>query len=61
MSSELKEARYCSELLIYFEDPFWVGVFEQRHDGELAVCKVTFGAVPKDQEVLNLCWPIILG
>jgi hypothetical protein len=53
MSRKLKVARYCSELLVFFEDPFWVGVFTQRHDGELAVCKVTFGAEPKDQEVFE--------
>lgn len=35
-------------LTVYFEDPFWVGVFERIDDGKLSVCKVTFGAEPKD-------------
>ncbi|MDD3220288.1 MAG: YjdF family protein [Lachnospiraceae bacterium] len=36
---------------IFFEEPFWVGVFERISDGRLSVCKVTFGAEPKDYEV----------
>jgi len=37
--------------IIYFEDPFWVGVFEQNDDGKLSVEKVTFGTEPRDCEV----------
>lgn len=39
------------KLTVFFEDPFWVGIFERVSDGELSVCKVTFGAEPKDYEV----------
>ncbi len=39
------------KLIIYFEDPFWIGVFERIQDGKLSVAKVTFGAEPKDYEV----------
>lgn len=42
-----------SSLIVFFENPFWVGVFEQISDGKLSVCKVTFGAEPKDYEVNN--------
>lgn len=38
-------------LYVFFEEPFWVGVFERVEHGELSVCKVTFGAEPKDYEV----------
>ena len=38
-------------LTVFFEDPFWVGVFERESEGKLSVCKVTFGAEPKDREV----------
>ena len=38
-------------LTVFFEDPFWVGVFERMTEGKLSVCKVTFGAEPKDQEI----------
>ncbi|MBD5472210.1 MAG: YjdF family protein [Lachnospiraceae bacterium] len=44
------------KLTVYFEDPFWVGVFERVSDEKLSVCKVTFGAEPKDYEV----WDFIL-
>ncbi len=36
---------------VFFEDPFWVGVFERVEDGRLSVCKVMFGAQPKDTEI----------
>ena len=45
-----------SKLTVYFEEPFWVGVFERMEYGKLSVCKVTFGAEPKDYEV----WEFIL-
>lgn len=41
------------KLTVFFEEPFWVGVFERVSDGKLSVCKVTFGAEPKDYEVLD--------
>lgn len=44
------------KLTVYFEDSFWVGVFERVSDEKLSVCKVTFGAEPKDCEV----WDFIL-
>ena len=36
---------------VYFEDPFWVGIYERVYNNKLEVCKVTFGAEPKDYEV----------
>ena len=39
------------KLTVYFEEPFWVGVFERIEDGKLSVAKVIFGAEPKDYEV----------
>ena len=41
------------KLTIYFEDPFWVGVFERIENRKLSVAKVTFGAEPKDYEALE--------
>lgn len=43
-------------LTVFFEEPFWVGVFERVSGGTLSVCKVTFGAEPRDGEV----WEFIL-
>ena len=45
-----------ASLTVFFEDPFWVGVFERIEDGKLSVCKVTFGAEPKDYEI----WEYVL-
>ena len=39
------------KLIIFFEDPFWVGIFQRVSEGELTACKVTFGGEPRDQEV----------
>ena len=36
---------------VFFEEPFWVGILERISDGKLEVCKVTFGAEPKDYKV----------
>ncbi len=44
------------KLTVFFEKSFWVGVFEMISDGSLSVCKVTFGAEPKDYEV----WDFII-
>lgn len=36
---------------ICFEAPFWVGIYEREYDGQYQICKITFGAEPKDYEV----------
>lgn len=43
--------KVSGKLTVYFDKPFWVGVFERIEDGNLSVAKVTFGAEPKDYEV----------
>ena len=40
-----------AKLTVFFEEPFFVGVFEKTDSGELSVCKVTFGAEPTDAEI----------
>ena len=40
-------------LTVLFEDPFWVGVFEMTDENGLHVCKVTFGAEPTGQEIIE--------
>ncbi len=44
-------------LQVFFQDPFWVGILERTSGGKLEVCKITFGAEPKDYEV----WEMVLG
>ena len=40
-----------SRLTILFEDPFWIGLYEREDDTGYAVCRIVFGAEPRDQEV----------
>lgn len=40
-------------LTILFENPFWIGLYERIYDDEYEVCKIVFGAEPKDYEVYN--------
>lgn len=40
-----------NSLTVLFEPPFWVGIYERIEDGRYQVCKITFGAEPKDCEV----------
>ena len=42
-----------ARLTVFFEEPFWVGVFERIEGDELSACKVTFRAEPRDYEVLD--------
>lgn len=39
------------KLTIFFEDPYWVGIFERTYECLLETSKVVFGAEPKDYEV----------
>lgn len=43
--------KVSGKLTVYFEEPFWIGIFERIEDGKLSVAKVTFGAEPKEYEV----------
>lgn len=43
--------KVSGKLTVYFDEPFWVGVFERIEDGKLSAAKVTFGTEPKDYEV----------
>ena len=43
--------KVSGRLTVFFEEPFWIGVFERISEGKLSVCKVTFGAEPKNYEV----------
>ncbi len=44
---------YKSSLTILFENPFWIGLYERFDDDKYEVCKITFGAEPKDYEVYD--------
>lgn len=38
---------------VYFDPPFWVGLYQREDEDGCRVCKTTFGSEPKDQEVLD--------
>lgn len=42
-----------ARLTVWFEDPFWVGVYEREDAGQLEVCKQVFGAEPRDYQVFE--------
>lgn len=42
-----------SSLTVLFEDPFWIGIYEREGEGSIEVCKITFGAEPRDYEVYD--------
>ncbi|MBR3135435.1 MAG: YjdF family protein [Clostridia bacterium] len=44
---------HSGRLTVFFEEPFWVGVFERIEGDRLSACKVTFGAEPKGSDVLD--------
>ena len=40
-------------LTVFFDDPFWVGVFSVTYGGKLCASRVVFGAEPRDGEVYD--------
>jgi hypothetical protein len=41
------------KLTVFFEEPFWVGVFERTVEEQYQVCRHVFGAEPKDYDVFD--------
>ena len=39
------------KLTVFFEDPFWVGVFEREDETGLCISRVVFGSEPTDAEL----------
>lgn len=42
-----------SSLTIMFKNPFWIGLYERVDNSKYEVCKITFGAEPKDYEIYD--------
>ena len=40
-------------LTVFFDDPFWVGVFERADEDGLRVARVVFGDEPSGPELLS--------
>lgn len=43
----------CMTLWVFFEEPYWIGVFERTEGNQLTAARVVFGAEPSDREVLD--------
>lgn len=41
-------------LTVYHDGRFWVGMLERVEDGQLSVCKLTFGAEPSNEDIQQL-------
>ncbi|HYE69146.1 MAG TPA: YjdF family protein [Anaerovoracaceae bacterium] len=42
-----------AQLSVFFEEPFWIGIYERMEANKIEVCKITFGPEPKDYEVYS--------
>jgi hypothetical protein len=40
-----------SKLTVFFDNPFWVGVYERIYNDKMEVARIVFGEEPKDYEV----------
>ena len=49
--------KVTEKLTVFFDDPFWVGIFERSEGNKLSVAKVTFGAEPENYDI----YEFILG
>lgn len=45
--------KVVGKLTVLFEKPYWIGLFEVESEGKYNICKVTFGAEPKDYQVFE--------
>ena len=45
--------KISGKLTVFFENPFWIGIFENFENDNLSVCKVTFGSEPKEYEIYD--------
>lgn len=43
--------KITGKLTVFFEEPFWIGIFERIINSKLSVCKVTFGAEPSEADL----------
>lgn len=44
-------AEVVSSITVMFDDPFWIVIYERQFGNKYEVCKITFGAEPKDYDV----------
>lgn len=42
-----------AQLSVFFEEPFWVGIYERMEGNRIEACRIIFGSEPKDYEVYS--------
>jgi len=42
------------KLTVYFEEPFWVGVWERESEVDYSVCRTVFGPEPRNHQIMEL-------
>ena len=42
-------------LTVFFQEPFWIGVFERVENGRLSVCKVTSARNRRTMRFMSIC------
>jgi hypothetical protein len=42
-----------AKFTVFFEDPFWIGLYEREYENAYEVCKITFGPEPREQEIFE--------
>ncbi len=45
--------RVKAQLSVFFEEPFWIGIYERMEENRIVACKIIFGSEPKDYEVYS--------
>ena len=40
-----------SKLTVFFDDPFWVAIYERVENDQMEVSRIVFGTEPKDYEI----------
>ncbi|AOY77851.1 YjdF family protein [Clostridium formicaceticum] len=49
----MKSYELKTKLTIFFEEPYWKGVFERFNNGKYEVSKIIFGCEPKNYDVYD--------
>lgn len=42
-----------AQLSVFFDNPFWIGIYERMEADQIEVSKIIFGSEPKDYEVYS--------
>ncbi|WP_041139524.1 YjdF family protein [Beduini massiliensis] len=43
-----------SQLTVFFDDPFWIGIYEIQYGTQHQICKIRFGKEPTDPQIYQM-------